>query len=180
MITPHFVSMSLPSSPRQTHSRLASSPGRQGYCLGYTLVEITVALSIILVISAMALPRIDAAVANYRMRAAVSAVSGAIQATRYRAIYEGCSTSISLNKASGQYQISHKLSNGSCASTFSPIGNPIGFAAAPIQLGQDTTLQFNPGGSVAVLAGSATLTLSSGTLSETIQVSNYGNITVTP
>jgi Tfp pilus assembly protein FimT len=149
-------------------------------CGGYTLTEALITLSIMLVVAAAAVPRINAAVASYRLNSAVASISGAIQGVRYRAIYQGCSSALALDKTTRTYQVSSKNGSGSCAASFSNVGGAVPFASTAIQLGQNTSLQFTPGGTVTAPVGSNTITLTDGTRTKTLQVSSYGNISVTP
>ena len=59
---------------------------RQARPSGFSMIELVVTMSIILVVTSIAIPMIGNAMSGYRLKEAVVSVTGAIQATRYRAI----------------------------------------------------------------------------------------------
>jgi type II secretory pathway pseudopilin PulG len=181
MITPTFVSQGETSALKQKRGDMAKPHTRS--LRGFTLLEATITVSVMLVLAAIALPQVNAAVANYRLRNTAAAISSAVQATRYRAIFQGCPAAISFSKGTHTYQLSSKAANGaSCAASFSNVGGAVSFGSSSIQLDKDTTLQFSPGGSVTLIAGNSdmSMNLTYGSRTENIKVSKYGNITVTP
>lgn len=181
MITPTFVSRCEPCALKQKPGEMSFPRARS--LRGFTLLEATITVSVMLVLAAIALPQVNSALAGYRLRNAVAGVTGAIQGTRYRAIFQGCPATIAFNKANNTYQLSSKAANGgSCAASYSNVGGAVPFGSTSIVLDQDTTLQFNPGGSVTLVAGNSdmSMNLMYGSRTEKIQVSKYGNITVTP
>jgi Tfp pilus assembly protein FimT len=129
-----------------------------------------------LVATAIALPQIRATMASYRMSNAVAGITGAIQATRYRAIFQGCPSALAFDKTKNTYQLSSRLTSGSCATSFSNVGGAISFGSTSVVLDQNTSLQFNPGGSVSPINNKMILTY--GSLARQIEVSPYGNISV--
>jgi Tfp pilus assembly protein FimT len=135
-----------------------------------------------LVVTAIALPQIGAAMASYRMNNAVAGISGAIQAARYRAIFQGCPSAIAFDKTQNTYQLSSKLTSGSCAASFANVGGAVSFGSTSVALDQNTTLQFNPGGAVSLITGNSdmSMNLTYGSRTKKIQVSQYGNISVKP
>lgn len=148
---------------------------------GFSLLELVTVLAVALIMAAMALPVIQSSLRNFRLRAAVSSVTGAIQSTRYQAIFDGCPYAVSFNKANNTYQVSSAVTGGACAVTLTNVGGAIPFGnPAEVALSQDLTLQFSPGGSVQVIAGASTFNLSYlGTPNQkTIKVTKYGSVTV--
>jgi Tfp pilus assembly protein FimT len=138
-------------------------------------------LSVGLILAAMAVPAVRSSVQYFRLRSSVSSITGAIQSTRYRAIFDGCPYNITLKSSADTYQIATEaVSGGSCAATFSNVGTAIPFGSTAVVLNQDTTLQFKPSGFVQATAGATTFTLTYGSTTKTVTVSNYGNINVTP
>jgi hypothetical protein len=53
-------------------------------------------------------------------------------------------------------------------------------ASSPVTVSATTTLTFSPNGTVALVAGSQTITFTYLGLTETVTVTNYGSVTVTP
>lgn len=115
------------------------------------------------------------------LRSAVNAVTTAIQSTRYRAIYDGCPDAIAFNSATNTYQVSSEATGNGCAGAMTNVGGAIPFGSATqISLSSNISFQFSPGGSVQVTAGAQPFTMNYiGTSAvKTIQVTNYGSITV--
>src|SRR6267378_4282465 len=156
-----------PSFPRQILP-VASSRRDRG-SRGFSVLELVVVMAVALVMSAMAVPVIQSSLSSFRLRGAVASVTGAIQSTRYRAIFDGCT-----------YQISNTVTGGNCAPTFTKVGGPIPFATSQVVLSQDVTLQFSPGGSIQVIAGSLAFNLNAADSSnyKAITVTKYGSIKV--
>lgn len=138
---------------------------------------VTVAIGI--VVAAIAVPTVNYVMNTYRLRAAVSSVTGAIQTTRYQAIQAGYAYQVVLSKANNTFQVQ---SDPNRTGTFANVGSatPVAGSGVPIVLGADTTLQFRPSGLVSATTGSTTITMTYGTKTETITVTSYGNVKVTP
>jgi prepilin-type N-terminal cleavage/methylation domain-containing protein len=146
---------------------------------GFTLIEALIVVAIIFVLAALSIPLVQSTFAYFRLRGAVSSVTGAIQSTRYQAISNGYAYKVILNKAASTLQVQ---SDPTRTATFANVGNaiPLAGSAVPVVLGQDTTLMLRPSGIVQATTGSTTLTLTLGAKTETITISSYGNIKVTP
>lgn len=146
---------------------------------GFTLIEMMIVLAITVIVTAIAVPMLNNVMSTYRLRAAVASVTGAIQSSRYQAISSGYAYQIVLNKTAGTFQVQ---SDPNHVGIFSNVGNaiPLASSSIPVGLGADTTLQFRPSGLVAATVGAQTLTLTYLGKTETITVSNYGNVKVTP
>ena len=155
---------------------------------GFTLIETVIVVAIALVLGAIAIPFIQSSTRYFSLRAAASSLSGAIQSTRYQAIFHGCKYQIAFRAATYDYQISSEAPAAgatTCAGAFTNVGGPIPLAGARtgVTLNADVTLQFSPGGIVQPVAGNMaaiTLTQPGVTTAETIQVSTYGKVLVTP
>ena len=140
---------------------------------------VTMAVGVVLI--ALAVPSVVASVQYFRIRSAVSSVTSAIESTRYKAIFNGCPYTLTLNNTVNTYQIASETNSGSsCATSYTNVGNSVPFGPTTVALNQAVTLQFRPSGYVQATAGSTTFTLSYGTTTKTVTVSNYGNISVTP
>jgi prepilin-type N-terminal cleavage/methylation domain-containing protein len=146
---------------------------------GFSLIEMIFVVGIVLLMSVMAVPLVNNAMVIYRLRAAVSSVTGAIQTTRYQAISSGYPYQVVFNATANTLQVQ---SDPNFTGTFANVGNsiPLAGSSIPVVLGTSTTLQFRPSGIVAATVGSTTLTLTYGAKTETITVSSYGNVKVTP
>jgi len=151
---------------------------------GMTLIELMLTISVASVLIGITVPLVKNALAAYDLSAAVSAVSGAIQSTRYQAIATGCPYAIEFHPATTTYQVSYEALSGAppvCAAGFSNLGGPIPWSdGGGISLNAATTLQFSPNGSVTATVGSMALSLTNGARTETITVSGVGNVSVGP
>src|ERR1051326_3157126 len=146
---------------------------------GFTLLELLFTVLIAILMTIIAVPLINNVMANFKLRSAVASVTGAIQTTRFQAISSGYAYQVVLDKTASTIQVQ---SDPNRTGTFANEGNaiPLASSSIPIVLVANTTLQFRPSGIVAATAGSTTLTLTYGGKTETITVSSYGNIKVTP
>jgi len=121
---------------------------------------------------------------TYHLKAAVAAVSGAIQSTRYNTIMQGCPYTLAFNQSLTSYQVASEPLTGSppaCSATFSNVGGAIPWSSTgDVTMNPSTTLQFSPNGTVTATTGSLSFTLTNGTSTETITVSGAGNVDVSP
>jgi prepilin-type N-terminal cleavage/methylation domain-containing protein len=146
---------------------------------GFTLVEIVITVAILTLLSVIAIPTIQSVLSYYRLRSAVTYLTGTIQSTRYQAISKGYAYMIVLDKATETLQVQ---SDPTRTSAFANVGNavPLAGSGIPVVLGQDTALMLRPSGIIQPVAGSMTMTLTLSGRTETITVASYGNIKVTP
>jgi len=144
---------------------------------GYTLVEIIFALLIGLILSAMAVPRVQSTLMWYRLQGAVASATWAVQSTRYQALMAGYPYQVVFTKSNNNYQIQN-LPAG--AASYANVGTAVPLSGSTISLNQDTTLRFSPNGSVSAPTGALTFTLTYNGSTKTITVSTYGNVKVTP
>jgi prepilin-type N-terminal cleavage/methylation domain-containing protein len=151
---------------------------------GMTLIELVLGIAVASILVGIGLPVIKNVLASYNLSAAVSAVSGAIQSTRYQAIATGCPYAIAFDPATTTYQVSYEALSGAppaCAPSFSSLGGAIPWSdAGGISVSAATTLQFSANGSITATVGSMAFSLTNGTQTETITVSGVGNVTVSP
>ncbi|HET9804547.1 MAG TPA: prepilin-type N-terminal cleavage/methylation domain-containing protein [Candidatus Acidoferrum sp.] len=163
--------------PGQLRSPRATRSNR-----GFSLIEMVMVVAVGLVLAAISVPVIQSVTRTMRLNAAVSAVTGAMQSTRYRAIYDGCPYTISFFKDSDTYQLASEVTGGACAAAFTNVGTAIPFSRTSyVTLDQNLTFQFSPGGSVTVTTGASTFNLSYvgySTTTKQVQVTKYGSITV--
>ena len=159
---------------------------------GTTLVELLVVVGIISVMLAISVPNFQNSLKSIHLNSATTAVAGAIQSTRFRAIVSGCQYNIAFSQTNTTSQIAGQTLSGtppSCAATFTNVGSALPWSTSgDVSLIASTTLQFSPngivtlssGGSTPCTSGIACLKLSNGfTTTSTIIVSGVGNVTVT-
>jgi Tfp pilus assembly protein FimT len=159
---------------------------------GTTLVELVVVVAIASVLLAISVPGFQSTLKSVHLSSATTAVTGAIQSARFKAIVSGCQYNIAFSQANTAYQIAGQTLSGtppSCAATFTNVGSAIPWSTSgDVSLNVSTTLQFSPngivtlssGGSLPCTTGIACFQLSNGsTTTSTIIVSGVGNVTVT-
>lgn len=155
---------------------------------GFTLLELVLVIAIVGILSAISIPMIQNTLRVYSLRSSVAALTGAIQTTRYQAIYHGCPYQIAFSAANFNYTVQTEapaIGGTQCLAAFVPTTPPITAILLPgrgVALGGNLTLQFNPGGQVLPIVGNmTTITLTyPGLPAENVQVSNYGRVYVTP
>ncbi len=157
---------------------------------GFTLLELVIVVAIGLILAGLAAPAVVNTLRVYKMRAAVTSVTGAISSGRYQAIFHGCKTQIVFTAASYSYQFQSEqpaVGGQACLAAFANVGGAVPLMGNGVAINQNVTMTFSPGGNVssnpAMNPMQMILTYPgfTGTVpQETIQVSNYGNITVTP
>lgn len=151
---------------------------------GVTLVELAMVLLIAMITAAFALPIVQTTVNKYELKAATSSATWAIQSTRFQALMEGYAYQVTLSGGAGginpTYQIASKPVG---ATSYTNVGAAVPLSGRPVALGATTVLQFQPNGTVATSPTSTapyTFTITYSGTTETVTVSNYGNIDVTP
>lgn len=157
---------------------------------GFTLLELLFTVIIVMIMAAMAIPLVQNVVGNFRLRGAVSSVTGAIQSTRYQAIFQGCPYQLAIDNVANTYQVQRQCPIGGAFANYCPTNGaancavPLAGSSTPITLNAPLTLTFSPGGKVSSAqfpAGGINLVLTySNKPPETITVSTYGSIHVTP
>jgi len=158
-------------------SPLKAAP-KHVWATGFTVLELAVVVAIGMAVTTISVPMTKTALKTYHLNAAVSAVTAAIQSTRYQALMHGYHYDLSLDQASQSYQIGSKVPP---ASAFSNVGTAIPWCTtADVTMTPATTLEFFPGGTVTATTGSLTITVSNGIATKTITVSGVGDVTVTP
>ncbi|HUE42867.1 MAG TPA: prepilin-type N-terminal cleavage/methylation domain-containing protein, partial [Candidatus Sulfotelmatobacter sp.] len=73
---------------------------------GFTLLELVIVVAIGMILAGMAVPVINNSLRTYKMRSAVTSVTGLISNARYQAIFHGCKTQIVFTASTYTYQIS--------------------------------------------------------------------------
>jgi prepilin-type N-terminal cleavage/methylation domain-containing protein len=151
---------------------------------GFTVIELAMVLLIAGITAGFALPIVQTTVDKYNLKGATAGATWAIQSTRFQALMEGYPYQVTFSGGTGgvnpSYQIANKVVG---ASSYSNVGTSITLSGRPVVLGATTVLQFQPNGTVAtspVTSAPYTFTISYKGTTETITVSNYGNVDVTP
>ena len=157
------------------------------HAAGFTLLELLVVIAIAGVLTAMAVPMTINAMRSYRLMAAVSATTGAIQSARYAAIMHGCTYSITFAPATNSYQV---LSVATCTTPYVGSVTPIS-GSGDIAISRAVTYQFAAGGTVtetsnpqnmvfqvAFINPATGIPYTAAGWSNTITVSGVGNVTV--
>jgi Tfp pilus assembly protein FimT len=168
---------------------------RRSGAAGTTLLELIVVLAIVGVLCAIALPSFQNTYKGVHLSSATSAVTGAIQSTRFKSVVSGCNYQIVFSQSTTTYQLTTQTLSGtppSCPVTlpFTNVGPAVPWSGTGdgISLLASTTLQFAPTGIVTLFSGGSTpctngvacLILSNGSATtSTIIVTGVGNVKVT-
>src|ERR1700704_3902156 len=153
---------------------------RQNPAYGFTLLELLLVLFVSGVMTAMAIPLVSSVTSTFRLRGAISSITGAIQSTRYQAIFQGCPYQVVFTTATNTYQIQNQCPVGGaftnvCQPAAASCPVPISGNGVPITLGADITLTFSPGGKVTSATAPMSMVVTyNGKPPETITVSSYG------
>jgi prepilin-type N-terminal cleavage/methylation domain-containing protein len=159
---------------------------RRRHVRGFSMLELTITVLIVLIGSMIALPAINSVIGTYRLGSAVSSVTGVIHVARYQAISSGYAYQVVFSKTAATFQVQSNPTwptgtfSNYCVPAAASCPVPLSGSSIPVVLGADTTLQFRPNGMVTAVVGSTPLTLTYLTKTESIAVSTYGNIKVTP
>ena len=155
---------------------------------GFSLLELLLVLSIVLVLTSMAIPAGRTAMKTYQLDAAADSASGAIQGARYQAIMRGYQYQVDFNSTNNQFQVSNEVPP---ATTFSTVGSAVPISGSQVTMGVGTAnsasaghliLLLKPNGSVSVTSGQsmpASLTIAYNGTTKHLTVSNYGAISTT-
>ena len=163
-----------------------SAKGQRGRSRGFTLVELMFTCLIAIITVVMAVPLVSNVTSYFRLRGAVSSVTGAIQGARYQAIFQGCPYQVVFTAATNSYQVKKSCpSSGTytndCPGTLTSCPIPLSGTGTPVTLNADITLSFSPGGKITSTASPISMVITYSTKPpETITVSSYGSINVTP
>lgn len=148
---------------------------------GYTLIELLVVLVIAATMTAVAVPTITGALNTIRLSSAVQTATGAIATTRYQSLRYGYPFRILLDATALTYQVQSEPVG---AVSFANVGTAIPVSTSKITINSNTTLQFNPSGTVQFISGGAgfsldgqTFTIAYAGRTSTVTVSSVGYVT---
>ncbi len=150
---------------------------------GFSAIELIMVLLVGTIITVSAIPTVSSTVKQYRLKSAVATTTWSIQSIRFQALMEGYPFQVTFqgdsNGNNPTYQIASKASG---ATSYSNVGRTVPLSGSSVNLAAATVVQFQPNGTVSVTRGGAAATsmqISYYGNSNTITVSNYGNISVT-
>jgi Tfp pilus assembly protein FimT len=147
---------------------------QRGHTRGYSMVELLMVVCIGMILTAMAVPQVKTQTYYYRLNSATAMAKWAIQSTRFQALMKGYRYQVAFSAANNNYQIQN-LPSGT---TYQNVGSAVPLSSWPMTISQDTTINFQPNGSVTETVGSNVFTITYRGTTKTITVSNYGNVTV--
>ena len=165
---------------------------------GFSIIELVVTVAILMIAVAITAPMVSSTMANYQFKNSLSTATGAIKSARYQAIDTGYSWRLVFDSTAMTYQLQENTTDPSGATgTFSNVKTAVPLAGVSYKptLSANLTMQFSPSGAVKVVTGSGatlavtscgavpapcTFTLSYKGNTETVTVSAYGNISITP
>src|SRR5713101_5834568 len=145
---------------------------RAGAQRGFTTLELGVTVIVGMMLATFVVPLIRSELNFFTVRSAASS----------KAMFSGCAYAVTINKDAMTYQVSGQLVGAAgCAAEFTNIGPAIPIAeAGSVTLDENVTFQARPDGLTQATLGAPALVLNCRGITETILVSKYGNISVTP
>jgi len=171
----------------EAFGKTAGLAGKRQCAQGFSLLELLIVLAIGLVLTGISIPMTINAMRSYRLTAAVSAATGAIQSNRYSAVMNGYPYQLTFSPATESFQVytmippattySAVVKTGGTVYPTSPV--PIS-GSGDISISRSETFQFSPGGTVTETSSNMSFQITNpygG--SNTITVSGVGNVTVT-
>jgi hypothetical protein len=137
-----------------------------------------------MVLASIAVPVITNSLRVFTYKSSIAAFTGAIQGTRYQAIYHGCPYQLAFSSATMTYTVASQVppvGNTSCLTAMGTASPAIPLPGRGVKLTGDLTLLFHPSGQVVATVGTMTPVLTySGQPNEMITISAFGRTYVTP
>ena len=171
---------------RQVGEDQNNTQDQRGRSRGFSLVELMFACAIAIITVVIAVPLVNNVTSYFRLRGAVSSVTGAVQAVRYQAIFQGCPYQLVLTASTSSFQVKKSCPSSGTFSNDCPGGLtscpvPLSGSGTAVSLNADITMTFSPGGKITSATSPMSMVITYSTNPpETITVSSYGNINVTP
>jgi Tfp pilus assembly protein FimT len=148
------------------------------------MLELVMVLLITAITAAFAVPIMQQTVYRYQLKGAVASVTWAIQSTRFQALTQAYPYQVTFTTgATGSSPTFQVADEPIGATSYTNVGSSIPLSGRPVVLGATTVFQFQPNGTIATSPTSAapySLTLAYQGTTETITISTYGNVDVTP
>jgi len=148
---------------QRTRKRLGAKPfgeqagltAKRHTAAGFSLIELLIVIAIGLVLTGIAIPITINAMRSYRLTAAVSAATAAIQSNRYAAIMNGYPYQLVFTQATSSYQVYTMIPPATTYSAVVKMGGTV-YPTSPvpvsgsgdISISRTATFQFFPGGTV--------------------------------
>jgi prepilin-type N-terminal cleavage/methylation domain-containing protein len=132
----------------------AALTAKRAATAGFSLIELLVVIAIGSVLVGIAIPITINALRSYRLTAAVSAATGAIESTRYAEIMHaypgngspGYGYEITFTPETNSYQVYAMIPP---ATTYTPVGTPVPISGpGDVTISRPVTYQFSAGGTV--------------------------------
>ena len=152
-------------------------PGKRRHGTGgFTMIETAITISIVMVLLAFGVPSMLSTIDSYKLNAAATSASWAIQTTRYQALMKGYPYQLTFSTTNNTFQVASEPPG---TNTFANVGAAVPISGTPVTISANAQLQFKGNGSVSsVVAGSQSFTITYKGRTRTITVSNYGSVTV--
>jgi Tfp pilus assembly protein FimT len=158
----------------------SSSVTKQGAIAGFSMLELVMVLLVSSTLSACAIPVVVETVNSYRLQSAVANTTWAIRSARFQALMAGYPFQVAFTAGTGGLKPVYQLaSEPAPATVFSNVGTSVPLTGSAVVLSASTTLQFKANGVVSAATGGLSFQLTYKGRSNTITVSNYGNVKVT-
>jgi type II secretory pathway pseudopilin PulG len=165
--------------------RRSSQPHRSRTSGGFSTIELALVVAVMMIVGVIALPSIQRQLQLYSLRSAVAATTSVIQSTRYQAIFHGCQYQLAFNAGGPNYAIANMnpaAGGTTCQAAFGPPSAAIPLPGnGAVTLNTNLTLVFHPSGLIQATVGPNPIQFTlayPGLQTETLRVSNYGNINV--
>ena len=163
---------------------------------GHSLIEMLTVVVIVMTMMAISVPVVQNSYRGFHLTAASTAISGAIEAARYQAIQNGCSSTLTFSITATTSQVASQAISGTpptCAVGYTNVGQAQYWqTSGDVAIHSGATafvLTLSPNGTVTATGGSPSNSCPSGSIgcliltntksTNTVTVSGVGNVTIT-